>query len=204
MFSGRLVLALVAAALCLGARTADAQAAPVSYWIPYWPVGFGADLPAGQSPNTYGDFPSFDGRDARGGAFSYQRYNFSNGWFVGGGGVGGSALNMSGISQDRGFGNIRYYSEGVQFGYNFRNAPLSVYAGVDTLKYDAGIGNPFAPFDKVSGTLPGYSAHVGVEFRPTSNLSLSLGAGVVQQSGGGDIGSLSLPGASPFAVGGRR
>jgi opacity protein-like surface antigen len=58
----------------------------------------------------------------------------------------------------------------------------------------------------VSGTLPGYSARAGVEFQPTSNLSLSFGVGYTQQSGrvDSDINSLSLPGASPLAVGGRR
>jgi hypothetical protein len=96
-----------------------------------------------------------------------------------------------------------------QFGYNFQNAggiPLTVYAGFDTLKYNAGIGGPFAPFDTMSGTLPGYSAHAGVEFQPTPNVSLSLGFGYTQQSGriDSDINSLSLPGASPFAVSGRR
>src|ERR1700687_975660 len=208
-FSGRLGLALVLAALWLGGRTAHAQAAPVTYWTPSWPVGFGGNLTVGQSSNTYGNFPSFDGSDARGGGFSYMRYNFPNGWFVGRerGGVGSS---VSGINQDAAFGNFgSLYTEGVQFGYNFKNAgglPLTVYAGFDTLKYNAGIGNLFAPFDFVSGTLPVYSAHAGVEFQPAPNVSLSLGFGYTQQSGriDSDINSLSLPGASPFAFGGRR
>jgi opacity protein-like surface antigen len=74
------------------------------------------------------------------------------------------------------------------------------------LKYSAGIGGPFVPFDTTSGTLPGYSAHAGVEFQPTPNVSLSLGFGYTQQSGriDSDINSLSLPGAPPFAVSGRR
>ena len=116
-------------------------------------------------------------------------------------------LSMSGINQDAAFGNIRsLYYEGVQFGYTFQNAPLTVYAGFDTLKYNTGIGGPFAPFDTTSGTLPGYSAHAGVEFQPAPNVSLSLGFGYTQQSGriDSDINSLSLPGASPFAVNGRR
>jgi opacity protein-like surface antigen len=203
MFAGRLGLAFVLAALCLGGRTAHAQAAPVTYWTPGWPVGFGG---VGQSSNTYGNFPSFDGSDARGGGFSYARYNFPNGWFVGGEG-GGMGLSMNGINQDAAFGT-RYY-EGVQFGYNFKNAgglPVSVYAGFDTLKYNTGIGGPFAPFDTMSGTLPGYSAHAGVEFQPAPNVSLSLGFGYTQQSGriDSDINSFALPGASPFAVSGRR
>ena len=206
IFSSRLGLALVLAALCLGGRTAHAQAAPVNYWIPGWPAGFGGNLTVGQGSNTYGNFPSFDGSDARGGGFSSMRYNFPNGWFVGGEG-GGMGLSMNGINRDGAFGNLgSLYYQGVQFGYNFQNAPLTIYAGFDTLKYNSGIGNPFAPFDTVSGTLPGYSAHAGVEFQPAPNVSLSLGFGYTQQSGriDSDINSLSLPGASPFAVSGRR
>jgi opacity protein-like surface antigen len=57
----------------------------------------------------------------------------------------------------------------------------------------------------MSGTLPGYSAHAGVEFQPTPNVSLSLGFGYTQSGRiDSDINSLSLPGASPFAVSGRR
>src|ERR1700737_2671774 len=186
IFAGRLGLALVLAALCLGGRTAHAQAAPVTYWISSWPVGFGGNPTVGQSSNTYGNFPSFDGSDARSGGFSYMRYNFPNGWFVGGEG-GGMGLSMNGINQDGAFGNIRSLNyQGVQFGYNFPNAggiPLTVYAGFVTLKYNAGIGGPFAPFDTMSGTLPGYSAHAGVEFQPAPNVSLSLGFGYTQQPG---------------------
>ena len=208
IFASRLGLALVLAALCLGGRTAHAQAAPVTYWISSWPVGFGGNPSAGQSSNTYGNFPSFDGSDARGGGFSNMRYNFPNGWFVGSEG-GGMGLSMNGISQDGSVRQSSLYYEGVQFGYNFKNAgglPVTVYAGFDTLKYNSGIGGPFAPFDSMSGTLPGYSAHAGVEFQPTPNVSLSLGFGYTQQSGriDSDINSLSLPGASPFAVTGRR
>jgi opacity protein-like surface antigen len=202
-FSRGLGLAIVVAALCLGGRTAHAQAAPVTYWISGWPLGFGGDQAAGQSANTYGNFPGFDGSDARGG-FSYKRYNFPNGWFVGseGGGIG-----LNGISQASAFGPSLYY-QGVQFGYNFKNnggLPLTVYAGFDTLKYNSGIGSPFAPFDNVSGALPGYSAHAGVEYQPTSDVSLSLGFGYTQQSGrlDSDIKSLALPGASSFTVGPR-
>jgi hypothetical protein len=116
---------------------------------------------------------------------------------------------MNRFSQAGAFGNIGSLSyEGVQFGYNFKNAPVTVYAGFDTLKYNAGAGGPFAPFDSTSGTLPGgYTARAGVEFRPASNLSLSVGVGITQQSPGlidSDINSPLLPGATPFAAGGRR
>jgi opacity protein-like surface antigen len=206
IFSSRsgLALVLVLAALGLAGRTAHAQAAPVPYWMPGWPVGFGGNLTDGESSNSYGNFPGFDGSDARGGGFSYLRHNFPNGWFVGA--EGGTALSMNGINRDAAFGNSLYY-QGVQFGYKFNNAggmPVSVYAGFDTLKYNTGIGGPFAAFDSASSTLPGYSAHAGVEFQPTSNVSLSLGFGYTQQPGRLDSDINSLPGVSPFAVSGRR
>jgi opacity protein-like surface antigen len=205
--SGRLGLALVLAALCLGGRTAHAQAAPVSYFIPGWPFGFSGDAGA-QTPNAYGSFPSFDGGDIRSGGSSYARYNFPNGWFVGSESR-GVGLGMNGVSQMGAFGNRSLSYDGVQFGYNFKNSglPVAVYAGFDTLKYNSGIGsNLFAPFDSQSGTLPGYSAHAGVEIRPTQNLSLSLGFGYTQQSGriDSDINTPLLPGASPLAISGHR
>ena len=201
MFSRRFGLASVAVLLCLGARAAHAQASPVNYWIPGWPMGFSGA--AGESPDAYSSFPSFDFRDLGNGS-SYARYNFSNGFFV------GSQRNTMGFSNFAqsalgSFGSI--YSEGTQFGYSLKNGggpPVTFFAGFDTLKYNTGIGGPFAPFDSRSGTLPVSSAYAGVEFQPTSNLSLSLGVGYVQQSGRIDSEINSLPGASSFSVGGRR
>jgi hypothetical protein len=203
VFAGRIGLALVLAALCPGGRTAHAQAAPVPYWSPGWPLGFGGTVD--QGPGAYGNFAGFDGSDAQGGA---SRYNFPNGWFVG---STRSSMSMNGLGQPGAFGNFgSLSSEGVQFGYNFKNSPVSIYAGFDTLKYNTGAvaGSPFAPFDAAaSGTLPGaYTARAGVEFRPTSNLSLSLGVGVTQLPGriDSDVNSSLMPGATPFVAGGRR
>jgi len=189
VFGCRTGLALVLAALCLAGRTAGAQSA-VTYSS--WPVGFYSNLTVGQSSNIYG---SFDGSDARGG-FSTMRANFPNGWFVGGG-ASAAGFGLNGINQSSAFGNSLYY-EGAQVGYNFQSLgglPVTVYAGFDTLKYNTGIGSPFAPFDTTSGTLPGYRAHAGVEFQPAPNLSLSLGVGYTQAP---DLNSLVLPGASSF------
>jgi hypothetical protein len=187
---------LVVAALCLGGRTAHAQAAAVPYWN--WPLGFGGNPSVDQAPGTYDGITGFEG--------GASRYNFPNGWFLGS--TRGS-MSMNGFNQLGAFGNFgSLSSEGVQFGYNLKNAPISIYAGFDTLKYNAGAGGPFAPFDSTSGALPGaYTARAGVEIRPTSNLSLSFGVGVTQQSSGlvdSDINSPLLPGATPLAIGGRR
>jgi len=83
---------------------------------------------------------------------------------------------------------------------------MSIYAGFGTLKYN-GLAGPLAGFDSTSSTSsPGYSAHAGVEFRPTSNLSLSLGVGFAQQPGrvDSDINSSLPPGATPLYFGARR
>lgn len=181
------------AALCLAGRTAGAQTADVTYSS--WPIGFYSNLTVGQSSNTYGSFAGFDGRGA-GSGFSTMRTNLPNGWFVGGG-AGAMGFGMTGINQAGTFGSS-LYTEGAQVGYKFQNAPLAVYAGFETLKYNTGMGSPFAPFDAKSGTLPGYRAHAGVEYRPTSNLSLSLGIGYTQAPSQNDIDALVLPGASPF------
>jgi opacity protein-like surface antigen len=198
MVAGRLGLVFVVAALCLGGRTAHAQAAPLSYWTPGW-LGFGGNLNAGQGASTQDRFASFD--DGGAGGFS-TRYNLPNGWFVGNerGGMG-----LSGINQAGAFGSLQ--TEGVQFGYTFKNTAVSVYGGFDSLKYNPGIGGAFSPFDSTSGTVPGYGMHAGVEFKPTSNLSLSLGFGYTQQSGrlDTDTQSPSLSNASQAdLVGGRR
>jgi opacity protein-like surface antigen len=192
------VLTLVAAVLAggLGGPAAHAQAAPLTYWTPGWPLGFGSTVTVDQAASTYGNFPSFSASDGR---FSYTRYNFSNGWFVGNeaGGLGWSGARL-GLSQDDTFGGFRY--QGVQFGYDLQKAggaPVTFFGGVDTFKFNPGIGSPF---DSTSSALSGYSAHAGVEFRPTSNLSLSLGVGYTQQP---DINSAVLPGASPYGLVGR-
>jgi Outer membrane protein beta-barrel domain len=193
VFVKRSGFALVLAALCLAGRTACAQTAAVTYSS--WPIGFYSNLTVGQNSNIYG---SFDGSGARGG-FSTLRYDFPNGWFVGGG-TGGMGFSMNGINQASAFGSS-LYTEGVQVGYKFQNGlPLTVYAGFDTMKYNSGIGSPFAPFDTTSGTLPGYRANVGVEFQAAPNLSLSLGVGYTQAPArlDSDLNSLGLPGAAPF------
>jgi hypothetical protein len=196
VLASRSGLALVLAALCLAGRTASAQTAAATYSS--WPIGFYSNLTVGQGSNSYGSFAGLGGSDARGG-FSYRRYPLSNGWFVGGG-TGGMGFGLNGINQTATFGSS-LTTEGVQLGYKFQNGlPLTVYAGFDTMKYNTGIGSPFAPFDTTSGTLPGYRAHAGVEFSPAPNLSLSLGVGTTQAPArlDSDLNSLVLPGAAPF------
>ena len=167
MVAGRLGLVFVVAALCLAGRTAHAQSVPMSYWTPGW-LGFGGNLNAGQGANTQPGSASFD--DGGAGGFSATRYNFPN-WFVG---IERGGMGLSGINQAGAFGSLQ--TDGVQFGYTFKNTAVSVYGGFDTLKYNSGIGGAFSPFDLTSSTVPGYGAHAGVEFKPTSNSACRSGS----------------------------
>lgn len=185
--ASKLALALVGA-LCLGGRAAHAQAAPVQYWLPSSSFGFGGSL------------------EGSGDAQGASRGNFPNGWFMA-----NTQGSLSGFNRLGAFGNFGSFStEGVQFGYNFKNSPVSIYTGFDTMKFNTGPGSSasgaFAAFDR-SSTAPGaFSANAGIEFRPASNLSLSLGVGVTQYGSGAvdsDINAPLLPGQSPMFVGGR-
>jgi opacity protein-like surface antigen len=198
VFSRRLALAVGLATLGLGGPTAHAQGVPYS-WASGWSSGFGGNLSAGQDANANGDFAGFANNSAGVGAFM-QRYSFSSSNFLNSerGGFGSSGLGLTGLNQTASFGSSFTY-DGVQVGYNFKNSPVSVFAGFDTVKYNPGLGaNPFSPFDTSANSTPGYTARAGVEFKPTSNLSLSLGASFTQQ--GTDNSAVVLPGASPFGV----
>lgn len=198
MFKPALSCALAAlAVLCLGGEPVHAQVAPLRYWIPGGPFGLGGS--AGQSSDSYGNFASFNAGDAD------WRASSANGFFVG---SQRGNLGLSGFSQAGAIGNFSALSyDSTQFGYNMKTAggmPVTFFAGFDTLKFGNGIGSSLAPL--TSSAAPGYGGFAGVEFKPTSNLSLSFGAGFIQQQSGlmdSDINSSMLPGESP-ALGGLR
>jgi len=182
--SGKSAFVLVAlAALCPGSP-AHAQS------VPYWTTttGFGSALTFDPNANHIANFSS--------------RYNFDNGWFIGND-RGNLGLGASSFTPVTAFGNPAVSSfESVSTGYNFQSAPVSVYAGLDTLRYNSPIGSPFAGLDSMSSnSATGYGVHAGVEIRPTSNLSLSFGASFSQQPS--DLNSALLPGATPLAFGRR-
>jgi opacity protein-like surface antigen len=151
------------AALCLGERAAHAQAAPVQYL---------------NSPFSLGEMFKVDPNT--------NRYNFSNGWFVGSerSSMGFSSLAPAGVGN---FGPLS--SQGVQFGYTFQNAgaPVTFFAGFDNLKSNTGMNGFFTN----SQSAAGFGTHAGVEFKPTSNVSLSLGMGFTQLNGRTDTDTTS-------------
>src|SRR5581483_8799508 len=180
-------LASLFAVFCLSGAPAHAQVAPLQYWIPGAAFGYGGGA------DSYRNFPSFNSSDANGG------YDFRPGFFVGSqrGNLGLSGFSQAGQASN--FSALSYDS--TQFGYNMKTAggsPVTFFAGFDTLKYGNGIGSSVAPLTSAAG--PGYGGFAGVEFKPTSNLSLSFGAGFTQRDSArmdSDIRSDMLPGESP-------
>ena len=179
-------LATLFAVLCLGGAPVHAQVAPLQYWIP------GDAFSYGGNGDSYRNFPSFKAGEANG-------YDFRPGFFVG---SQHGNLGLSGFSQAGSSGNFSALTyDSTQFGYNMKTtggSPVTFFAGFDTMKYGNGIGSSVAPLTSAAG--PGYGAFGGVEFKPTSNLSLSFSAGFTQRDSGrmdSDIKSDMLPGESP-------
>ncbi|MGJ4881180.1 MULTISPECIES: hypothetical protein [unclassified Bradyrhizobium] len=196
MVSRKSVFAIALAGLSLVSHAAHAQSGPVKYWLPGWPVGFSD---AG-SLDSYGNFPSFTTNGSDSGFFS-RRYSVTNNWAA----LSGVGLSPNIVNRYGALGS--YTTEGAQYGYTFKSG-VSLYGGFDTLKYNPGLGGPFATFDGRSTSTPAYAINGGVEFKPTSNVSLSLGFSYAGQSSDridSDINSPALPGATPQAfTSGRR
>ena len=182
---------------------AEAQVAPVRYFLPSGLFGLGGTATTGNASETYRNFPSFDAGDA-----ADWRAAIPTGLFVGSqaGSVGLSGFGPSAAFSQ--FGELSYQS--TQFGYAFKGVggmPVTVFAGFDTLNYNPGLGNPMASFSGNAGTAAGYRVNAGVEFQPAPNVSLSLGGSFAQPQSerlDSDIRSPLLPGESPIFLGGRR
>ena len=165
--------------------------------VPYWTTttGFGTALTSDLNASRYDDVSS--------------RFNLGNGWFVGSQSAGRPGFGATSFSSATSFSPGMSFAnpavssyQSVQTGYNFQSAPISVFAGLDTIKYASPIGSPFAGLDSMSSnSAASYGVRAGVEIRPTSNLSLSLGVGYAQQPS--DLNSALLPGASPLGFGRR-
>jgi len=113
-----------------------------------------------------------------------SRYNFPNGWFVGGEG-GGLVLSTTGFNQIgafRKFALLRRRAVRLQLQERER-AAADFPCRLRHFEIQFRHWRAFHAFDNVSGTLPGYSAHAGLEYQPAPNVSLSFDVGYTQQSG---------------------
>lgn len=193
--------AVLAASLVLTCQAANAQVAPIHYWIAGAPFGFGGGAVGGDGAETYGDVPGFDAAEGRKTGFSFSSYSAEFSSF-------GSGLGWSGATGYGGLGS--FAQEGVQLGYNYKGVgglPMTFFAGVDTLKYKPDVFNALTSLSPAADSTAATAIHAGVEIKPTSNLSLSFSAGFAQQQPGAvdsDIRSNLLPGETPILTGGRR
>nr|WP_245259227.1 hypothetical protein [Afipia clevelandensis] len=165
--------------MSMAASAAQAQVAPIRYWIPGGPFGLGGDT------TTYWDnAPDEDGFRK---GFSFSSYSipansfnvpFSAGAFTVG----------SGLSSD-----------GAQYGYSFKgigDTPVTLFGGVSSLRTTPDVFTSIVtPGLQPSGTLA-TSVNAGIEFKPTSNVTLSLSGSFVQSNPTLDT---DLRAQSPFA-----
>lgn len=200
-FSGKSSFAIVAATvLCLTASAAHAQSEPVRYWIPFGPFGFGDGATATTGMETYSNVPDFNFGNADKTGFVFRSYSAPVTTLT-------SGFGWTGLGNATAFSTLDSLShERTQFGYNFKgagNVPVTLFGGVDTLKYNPDAFSRIMSFNSNPGTPAAYGVHAGIEVRPTSNLSLSFSAGYTQEQpniAGGDLSSSLLP----RALGGTR
>lgn len=156
----------LAAVLYLTVTAAQAQVAPIPYWSPGGPFGFGGNV----TTQYWGSAPDDDGFRK---GFSFSSYSTPASSFTGA--FGASAFTGgSGLSSD-----------GAQYAYSFKSlgdTPVTFFGGVSSLRTTPDVFTSLmTPGFERSSTLA-TSINAGVEFKPTSNISLSLSAGFVQPS----------------------
>jgi hypothetical protein len=199
-FSGKCGLVIMATALCLTVSAARAQSEPVQYWIPFGPFGFGDGTAATTGMEAYSNAPDFNVEGGGKTGFVFRSYSapvtaLTSGFGWSGLGNASAFSTLDSLSHDR-----------TQFGYSFKganNMPVTLFGGVDTLKYNPDAFSNITSFNASPGTPAAYGVHAGIEVRPTSNLSLSFSAGYTQEQpglAGGDLSSSLLP----RALGGTR
>lgn len=192
-FSKKSGFVIAAAILCLTVSAARGQSEPVRYWIPFGPFGFGDGATATTGMGTYGNAPDFNFDSTEKTGLVFRSYSAPVSALT-------SGFGWNGLGNATAFGALDSLSrERTQFGYNFKgagNMPVTLFGGVDTLKYNPDAFSTITSFNANPGTPAAYGVHAGIEVRPTSNLSLSFSAGYTQEQpgiAGGDLNSSLLP-----------
>lgn len=170
----------LAAVLSLAAPAAQAQVAPIRYWIPGGPFGLGGET----TTQYWGSAPDDSGFRK---GFSFSSYSIPVNSFTGGFG-GMTFTGGNGLSSD-----------GAQYAYSFKSlgdTPVTFFGGVSSLRTTPDVFTSLVtPGFERSSTLA-TSINAGIEFKPTSNLTLSLSGSIVQSSPSLDT---DMHSQSPFA-----
>lgn len=149
---------------------AHAQVAPVPYWIA--PLGFSSGTTLGTDNEQVTFYGTTDDDGFRKG-FSFRSYSYPVNAFA-------SGFALSGFNM---IGSAGLASSGAQYGYSFKGVgdmPVTLFGGVSNLRTTPDVFTSLMTPGFDSGRTLATSVQAGVEFKPTSNLSLSLSANVVQ------------------------
>ncbi|RED37938.1 hypothetical protein BJ123_10516 [Rhodopseudomonas thermotolerans] len=198
---------LTLAAMLLAGAAAQAQVAPIRYWVPGGPFGFGGGAIENWRSLNWSDVPGFTAETDENGELrsGFVARSYSAPVTPLAGGLGWRAPGGAGA-----FGNFgSLAAEGSQYGYRFKGVgdmPVTLFGGVDSLKYKPDVFTTLTSPGFASSTTAATSVNAGIEIKPTSNVSLSFSAGYTQYNGttDSDIRSNLLPGESPMFSGGRR
>jgi hypothetical protein len=157
-------LAGLAIAACHPALPAHAQAAPIPY-LGAGAFGFSGDV------TTHFEGPADEDGFRKG--FSFRSYSAPASSFGSGFGLGAFG-GTAGLATD-----------GAQYAYNFKgigDTPVAMFGSVNSLRTTPDVFTALVtPGFERSSTLA-TSVNAGIEFKPASNISLSLSAGFVQPS----------------------
>ncbi|UYO48418.1 hypothetical protein KQX64_21200 [Rhodopseudomonas palustris] len=198
---------LALAAMLLAGASAQAQVAPIRYWVPGGPFGFGGGATESWQALSWSDVPGFTTETDENGELrsGFVARSYSAPVTPLAGGLGWNSPGGAGA-----FGNFgSLASEGSQYGYRFKGVgdmPVTLFGGVDSLKYKPDVFTSLTSPGFASSNTAATTVNAGIEIKPTSNVSLSLSAGYTQYNGttDSDIRSNLLPGESPMFSGGRR
>lgn len=197
---------LALAAMLFAGASAQAQVAPIRYWVPGGPFGFGGGATESWQALSWSDVPGFtaetdENGEVRSGFVARSYSARSHRWPAAGWNSPGGAGAFGN------FGSLA--TEGSQYGYRFKGVgdmPVTLFGGVDSLKYRPDVFTSLTSPGFASSNTAATTVNAGIEIKPTSNVSLSFSAGYTQYNGttDSDIRSNLLPGESPMFSGGRR
>lgn len=153
---------------------APAQVAPFPYWIPDAPFSAGpSGADAGAWIPAFGSSSSDDG-NARG--FAFRSYSLPVNSFSGS--LAGNSFSAFGTSSS-------LVSDGAQYGYRFKgigDVPVTLFGGINTLRATPDVFTTLTRPGFTSDRTLATSVQAGIEFKPTSNVSVSFSAGYLQPS----------------------
>ena len=156
----------LAATLSLAASVAQAQVAPIRYWIPGGPFGLGGET----TTQYWGSAPDEDGFRK---GFSFSSFSMPASSFT-------APFSASAFTAGSGLS-----SDGAQYGYSFKglgDTPVTLFGGVSSLRTTPDVFTSIVTPELQQSNTLATSVNAGIAFKPTSNVTLSLSGSFVQSN----------------------